>query len=253
MTRTTQARQECRFKLTASRRFAASSPGSPEYAFHARLGVADPPLVDYIAELLVRFVRSDDLYPDQPRFHGRVQVTDMLAEAQHRGRRPRARSRFIATWATSRCSLDRRAPRSRRPAARGNQTRSSTIRHKATPRVLGAREHDSCGTRNPARRRAETPPQSDSISASTASAKSAANGNNNPATVLADRLRCKQLLAGERVHERRLADAGGPSSAIVRPGSRWARIRSRPSPVRLEIAWTGTPKAIASTSSTRSS
>ena len=41
-----------------------------------------------------------------------------------------------------------------------------------------------------------------------------------------------------------------PSSAIVRPGARWERIRSRPSPVRLEIAWTGTPKAIASTSST---
>ncbi len=43
-----------------------------------------------------------------------------------------------------------------------------------------------------------------------------------------------------------------PSSAIVRPGARCERIRSSPTPVRLEIAWTGTPKAIASTSSTRS-
>ena len=36
--------------------------GLTEYAFEGRLGVADPPLIDYIAELLVRFVRSDDMY-----------------------------------------------------------------------------------------------------------------------------------------------------------------------------------------------
>jgi hypothetical protein len=64
------------------RRFFA---GVTEYAFHTRLGVADPPLVDYIAELLVRFVRSDELYPVRsPRGQRLVQVTDMLAEAQHR-------------------------------------------------------------------------------------------------------------------------------------------------------------------------
>jgi hypothetical protein len=45
---------------SATRRFFT---GLTEYAFAARLGVADPPLVDYIAELLVRFIRSDELYP----------------------------------------------------------------------------------------------------------------------------------------------------------------------------------------------
>jgi hypothetical protein len=69
-------------RATAIRRFFM---GLTEYAFHARLGVADPPLVDYIAELLVRFVRSDELYPVRSvRGQRLVQVADMLAEAQHR-------------------------------------------------------------------------------------------------------------------------------------------------------------------------
>lgn len=69
-------------RATAVRRFFT---GITEYAFHARLGVADPPLVDYIAELLVRFVRSDNLYPVRSvRGQRLVQVADMLAEAQHR-------------------------------------------------------------------------------------------------------------------------------------------------------------------------
>jgi hypothetical protein len=59
--------------------------GLTEYAFHARLGVADPPLVDYLAELLVRFVRSDELYRVRSvRGQQLVQVADMLVEAQHR-------------------------------------------------------------------------------------------------------------------------------------------------------------------------
>jgi len=64
------------------RRFFA---GLTEFAFQSRLGVADPPLVDYIAELLARFVRSDELYPVRsPRGQRLVQVADMLAEAQQR-------------------------------------------------------------------------------------------------------------------------------------------------------------------------
>jgi hypothetical protein len=59
--------------------------GLTEYAFHARLGVADPPLVDYVAELLVRFVRSDAIYPLRSvRGQRLVAVADLLAEAQHR-------------------------------------------------------------------------------------------------------------------------------------------------------------------------
>ena len=35
--------------------------GLTEYAFHARLGVVDPPLVDYVSVMLVRFMRNDRL------------------------------------------------------------------------------------------------------------------------------------------------------------------------------------------------
>jgi hypothetical protein len=64
------------------RRFFA---GLTEYAFHSRLGVTDPPLVDYISELLVRFVRADELYPVRTtRGERLVQVADMLAEAEQR-------------------------------------------------------------------------------------------------------------------------------------------------------------------------
>lgn len=35
--------------------------GLTEHAFHGRLGIVDPPLVDYVAELLVRFIRHDQL------------------------------------------------------------------------------------------------------------------------------------------------------------------------------------------------
>ncbi len=64
------------------RRFFA---GVTEYAFTVRMGVADPPLVDYVSEMLVRFVKSDAIYSMRnPRGERLVQVTDMLAEAQAR-------------------------------------------------------------------------------------------------------------------------------------------------------------------------
>jgi hypothetical protein len=37
--------------------------GLTEYAFHTRLGMVDPPLVDYVSLLLVRFLRHDALTP----------------------------------------------------------------------------------------------------------------------------------------------------------------------------------------------
>ena len=37
--------------------------GLTEYAFHARLGVVDPPLVDYVSVLLVRFLRNEAALP----------------------------------------------------------------------------------------------------------------------------------------------------------------------------------------------
>ncbi|RIK80418.1 MAG: hypothetical protein DCC67_09450 [Planctomycetota bacterium] len=59
--------------------------GVTEYAFTVRMGVADPPLVDYVSEMLVRFVKSDAIYGMRdPRGQRLVQVADMLAEAQAR-------------------------------------------------------------------------------------------------------------------------------------------------------------------------
>jgi hypothetical protein len=64
------------------RRFFA---GLTEYAFAVRMGVADPPLVDYVSEMLVRFVKSDAIYGlRSPRGERLMQVADMLAEAQAR-------------------------------------------------------------------------------------------------------------------------------------------------------------------------
>jgi hypothetical protein len=64
------------------RRFFA---GLTEYAFAVRMGVADPPLVDYVSEMLVRFVKSDALYGQRtPRGERLIQVADMLAEAEAR-------------------------------------------------------------------------------------------------------------------------------------------------------------------------
>lgn len=59
--------------------------GLCEYIFESKLGVADPPLVDYVSDLLLRFARLDTVHrvrslSGQPV----VQVADMLAEAENR-------------------------------------------------------------------------------------------------------------------------------------------------------------------------
>ena len=65
------------------RRFFA---GVTEYAFGARLGVVDPPLVDYLSTLLVRFVRSDEIYAVRSPTGRRLdQVADMLQSFKPRG------------------------------------------------------------------------------------------------------------------------------------------------------------------------
>src|SRR5436853_419281 len=59
--------------------------GLAESAFQARLGVADPPLVDYLAGLLTRFVRSDAIYALRNVRGRRLQeVADMVVEAEAR-------------------------------------------------------------------------------------------------------------------------------------------------------------------------
>lgn len=59
--------------------------GLSEQTFQCQLGVADPALIDYIADLLVRFVRSDAVYrirslTGQPL----AQVVTMMNEAEKR-------------------------------------------------------------------------------------------------------------------------------------------------------------------------
>ena len=89
--------------------------GVAEFAFETRLGVADPPLVDYIADLLTRFIRCDAVYsvrdPIGNRLHG---VGAMMVEAE--ARIGDARRRFIATSATSHCSGPASIPRCSAPA-----------------------------------------------------------------------------------------------------------------------------------------
>ena len=58
--------------------------GITEHAFQTTLGVADPPLVDYVSDLLSRFVHIDQVYrlrDSQGRRLG--EVVDMLHEAEN--------------------------------------------------------------------------------------------------------------------------------------------------------------------------
>jgi hypothetical protein len=64
--------------------------GLAEYTFEARLGVADPPLVDYIALLLTRFVHCDAIFKVRDPAGRRLEeVAEMLLEADARVGNPR--------------------------------------------------------------------------------------------------------------------------------------------------------------------
>ncbi len=68
-------------KVTLSRYFA----GLTESTFQARLGIADPPLVDYIADLLVRFVRLESIHKVRDLGGRRLsEIGAMLVEAEQR-------------------------------------------------------------------------------------------------------------------------------------------------------------------------
>lgn len=64
------------------RRFFA---GLAEFTFQTRLGIADPLLVDYVSDLLVRFVRHEVIFRIRD-LTGRplLEVAEMLAEAEKR-------------------------------------------------------------------------------------------------------------------------------------------------------------------------
>jgi len=57
--------------------------GLAEHAFFSHLGVADPPLIDYLSSLLTRFIHNDDVY----RLRGNAgrpltELTEMVIEAE---------------------------------------------------------------------------------------------------------------------------------------------------------------------------
>ena len=56
--------------------------GLTEYAFHTRLGVVDPPLVDYVTLLLVRFLRHDRIGAAPGAVQPTVAVARLLDEAR---------------------------------------------------------------------------------------------------------------------------------------------------------------------------
>ena len=59
--------------------------GLTEQTFEARLGIADPPLVDYLVELLVRFIRTESLLATRNDVGDRLtEVADMMVEAETR-------------------------------------------------------------------------------------------------------------------------------------------------------------------------
>lgn len=68
--------------LTTLQRFFS---GLAEHTFQVKLGVVDPPLIDYLSELLVRCVRSDQIHRVRnPRGQVVRELSRMLAEAETR-------------------------------------------------------------------------------------------------------------------------------------------------------------------------
>jgi hypothetical protein len=61
-----------------------------EHAFQVDLGIADPQLTDYLADMLVRFVRLDAVFRIRDTRGRRLEeVAEMLLEAQQRQAKPR--------------------------------------------------------------------------------------------------------------------------------------------------------------------
>ena len=61
-----------------------------EHTFQVEFGVADPPLTDYLSDLLVRFTRLDAIFRVRDALGRRLEeVAEMLLEAQECSSRPR--------------------------------------------------------------------------------------------------------------------------------------------------------------------
>lgn len=60
-----------------------------ETTFHTELGVADPRLTDYLAEMLIRFVKTDAIFRVRDTTGRRLEeVAEMLMEAEEREAKP---------------------------------------------------------------------------------------------------------------------------------------------------------------------
>lgn len=61
-----------------------------EHTFQVELGVADPPLSDYLSEMLLRFVKMDAIFRIRdPQGRRLEEVAEMLMEAEQREARPK--------------------------------------------------------------------------------------------------------------------------------------------------------------------
>lgn len=67
--------------VTTLQRFFA---GLAEQIFQVELGVADPPLIDYLSQLLIRFVRTDHLQRESAAAPRSLDLHRLLAEADQR-------------------------------------------------------------------------------------------------------------------------------------------------------------------------
>jgi hypothetical protein len=61
-----------------------------EHTFEVDLGVADPPLIEYLVDLLIRFVRMDAIFKVRNTLGRRLEdVAEMMLEAEQRQANPR--------------------------------------------------------------------------------------------------------------------------------------------------------------------
>ena len=67
-----------------TQRLARFFSGVAEQTFEAQLGVVDPPLVDYLSDLLLRFVRQDLVVPRGVTGQRLSDISEMIGEATQR-------------------------------------------------------------------------------------------------------------------------------------------------------------------------
>ena len=73
--------------------------GVTEQTFEVELGIAEPPLIEYMVNMLLRFLRQEAIYRVRDTTgHRLTQVADMVEEAEHRQARPRREGPSTSPW-----------------------------------------------------------------------------------------------------------------------------------------------------------